>query len=132
MRKNTRSVKSQKGLEFPALTYHALKKAPWKNCAASFRNLDRILRNRKQRLIFTENACRFRFPHHIILLSLPVFLKYHTALTAYNTCFGCGALSCSFPSSSKILFTSTLIFSPFGFITSIVSPTENLFLCSIR
>ena len=62
---------------------YALKKAPWKNCAASFRNLDRILRNRKQRLIFTENACRFRFPHHIILLSLPVFLKYHTALTAF-------------------------------------------------
>ena len=31
---------------------------------------------------------------------------------------------------SKVRFTVTSMFSPFGFITSISSPTENLFLCS--
>ena len=49
-------------------------------------------------------------------------------LSTYSACFGWGAESISSPSSFRIRLTFTSILSPFGFIISIVSPTENLFL----
>ena len=54
-----------------------------------------------------------------------------TPRSIHSFCFGCGALSIRLPSSSQIPFTVTAILSPSGFITSISSPTENLFLCSV-
>ena len=70
-------------------------------------------------------------------LCLPLFLKYHTSLLFYpvryrEPVWNAGHSSCVSPSSLIIARTTVSMFCPSGFIISIVSPTENLFLCSMR
>ncbi len=60
--------------------------------------------------------------------------SYTSACSLSSTkriCFGCGAFSCSSPSWLTIRTTFASTFRPSGFMISMVSPTENLFLCSI-
>lgn len=68
---------------------------------------------------------------HISLLLSRSYFSGISLKSTHSTCLEWGALSCSSPSSLRIRFTFTSTFRPSGFMISMVSPTENLFLCSI-
>ena len=65
---------------------------------------------------------------------LPSSLRYQMVLVCILNQYKCFALMrttfISLPSSSVILFTTSLNVLPSGLISSILSPTENLFFCS--